>query len=582
MIQTVTKASIKIDGKDLAYPLHALTLDERVNDHCVLSIQCSIPLPGTGDKDVFVESGNIFSLLGKQVKASFSSDQVTFEVGKAHEFIGVITNVDLNNDINKLNQFTITACDPTFVMSATTCSAYFRDMKASDIISQLLNKHSIPINKVSLTNDRQFEFYYHSNESDYDLIRRLAAVGGSLIWYDGSKVSVCPPSPSDPVNLDWQGSLGSLSVKLNCVPLKFQGSSFNYNEKDPFEFETRGDPSTSLSGIASRAQKGSKDLFPESAHVGLTEVFPSFSDLSNQLTSLQNAQMNQLLVAVGESNIPTVTVGRCVNISNLSEVNGKYMVTRVEHSLSGNSVYNNRFQASPIETVCGDRPAIRKAPPELSVITGVVTNNDDPDQGGRVKVQFHTANLDDESGWARCAAPHAGGDHSFYMIPEIGDEVVVAFEDNDPSQPIVLGSIFNSSSPPDSNHVNSQNEKKLLTTKSGNMISICDTSGEEEIAIVTADEKSQVVMKAGSSPSITVQSDGDITLDGKNITIKASGKIDVSADQSIEQNATGKMVLGSSQSSEMSAPQIKVKADATLDLNGSATVTVKGGVIKLN
>jgi hypothetical protein len=89
-------------------------------------------------------------------------------------------------------------------------------------------------------------------------------------------------------------------------------------------------------------------------------------------------------------------------------------------------------------------------------------------------------------------------------------------------------------------------------------------------------------MKAGSSPSITVQSDGDITLDGKNITIKASGKIDVSADQSIEQNATGKMVLGSSQSSEMSAPQIKVKADATLDLNGSATVTVKGGVIKLN
>ena len=582
MIQTVAKASIKIDGKDLAYPLNSLTLDERVNDHCVLKIQCSIPLPGAGDKEVFVESGNIFDMLGKQVKISFSSDQVTFEVGKAHEFIGIITNVDLDNDIDKLNQFTITACDPTFVMSATTCSNYYRETKASDIISQLLNKHSIPINKISLTNDRQFKFYYHSNESDYDFIRRLAAVGGSLIWYDGSKVSVCPPSPSSPVNLDWQGSLGSLSVKLNCVPLKFQGSSFNYNEKDPFEFETRGDPSTSLSGIASRAQKCSKEMFPLSAHVGLTEVFPSFSDLSNQLTSLQNAQMNRLLVAVGETNIPTVTVGRCVNISKLSEVNGKYMVTRVEHHLSGNSVYNNKFYSSPIETVCGDRPAISKALPELSVVTGIVTDNNDPEMGGRVKVKFNTATLGEDTDWARCAAPHAGGDHSFYIIPEIGDEVVVAFEDNDPSQPIVLGSIFNSSAPPDSEHVNSENEKKLLTTKSGNMISICDTSGGEEIAIATAGTKSQIVMKAGSSPSITVKSDGDITLEGKNITIKASGKIDMSADKSIEQNATGKMVLGSKQGSEMKAPKVEVKADTTLDLSGSATVTVKGGVIKLN
>ena len=84
----------------------------------------------------------------------------------------------------------------------------------------------------------------------------------------------------------------------------------------------------------------------------------------------------------------------------------------------------------------------------LGVVTGVVTNNKDPDKLGRVKVRFPWLSDTDESWWARVASPMAGKDRGVFFLPEVDDEVLVAFEHGDPRFPYVIGALWNGSTPP--------------------------------------------------------------------------------------------------------------------------------------
>src|ERR1700750_2275998 len=77
------------------------------------------------------------------------------------------------------------------------------------------------------------------------------------------------------------------------------------------------------------------------------------------------------------------------------------------------------------------------------VVVAVVTNNQDPDGFGRVKVKFPWLSDVDESSWARIAAPMAGKARGIYFLPEVDDEVLVIFEHGDVRSPYVLGALWN-------------------------------------------------------------------------------------------------------------------------------------------
>jgi uncharacterized protein involved in type VI secretion and phage assembly len=193
------------------------------------------------------------------------------------------------------------------------------------------------------------------------------------------------------------------------------------------------------------------------------------------------------------------------------------------------------------------------------VVIGLVTNNQDPAQLGRVKVKFPWLNDTDESHWARIATTMAGKTGSFYCLPEIDDEVLVAFEQGDPRFPYILGMLWNGKDlPPDKNE-SKKNDVRLIRSRSGHEIRLNDTQGQEKFEIIDKSGKNKLTFDTTDN-TITITSKKDITLSAPKGTIKLSART---------------LALESTQ-------QTTVQADTGLDLKANATMNLKGTIINLN
>lgn len=194
------------------------------------------------------------------------------------------------------------------------------------------------------------------------------------------------------------------------------------------------------------------------------------------------------------------------------------------------------------------------------VVIGVVTNNQDPDGMGRVKVRFPWLSEEDESHWARVATPMAGNERGLYFLPEVDDEVLVAFEHGLPDFPYVIGSLWNGKDKPPEENGDGENNLRTIKSRSGHVIRLDDTDGSEKIEIIDKSESNSIVIDTASN-AITIKADGDITLESANGNVIIKG-------QSVELEAT--------------AQDVKAKASANMDLEAGGQCNVKGSVINLN
>jgi len=192
-----------------------------------------------------------------------------------------------------------------------------------------------------------------------------------------------------------------------------------------------------------------------------------------------------------------------------------------------------------------------KAGKIFGVVMGIVSNNQDPDKMGRVRVKFPWLSDDHESWWARVATPMAGPNRGMYFLPEVDDEVLVAFEHGDVRFPYVLGALWNGKDAPPESNDNGKNNIRLVHSRSGHLIRLDDTDGAEKI---------EVIDRTGNN-SIKIQS----------------------SDNSIAISCTGKLKLHASQGIEITSDaDIKVQASSTVDVQASATMTVKGATVNIN
>jgi uncharacterized protein involved in type VI secretion and phage assembly len=155
------------------------------------------------------------------------------------------------------------------------------------------------------------------------------------------------------------------------------------------------------------------------------------------------------------------------------------------------------------------------------VAFAVVTNNRDPEGLGRVKVALPWLGDQAESDWARVATPMAGPNRGLYFLPEVDDEVLVAFEHGSPSVPYVLGGLWNGKDTPPESNADGHNDRRTIRSRSGHVIRLTDTDGQEQIEIVDKSTKNSIVISTKDN-SITVTSGGDIT-------VKAGGKLTLEA-----------------------------------------------------
>jgi len=193
------------------------------------------------------------------------------------------------------------------------------------------------------------------------------------------------------------------------------------------------------------------------------------------------------------------------------------------------------------------------------VVVGVVTNNQDPDGLGRVKVKFPWLSDTDESYWARIVSPMAGNGRGLYCLPEVDDEVLVVFEHGDVRFPYVLGALWNGKDKPPADNSDGKNNMRLLKSRSGHVIRLSDEDGKEKIEIIDKSEKNSIVFDTANN-TITITADKDIILSAPQGTIKLDG-------QKIEAK---------------SSADAKVEAGAGMDVKASGTLNIKGATVNIN
>ena len=192
------------------------------------------------------------------------------------------------------------------------------------------------------------------------------------------------------------------------------------------------------------------------------------------------------------------------------------------------------------------------------VVVGVVTNNSDPEGLERVRVRFPWLNDDDESNWARMAAPMAGKDRGFYYLPEVGDEVLVAFEHGAVDFPFILGALWNGKDNPPETNSDGQNNHRTIKSRSGHIIRFDDSDGGEKIEIL--DKNKNKIVISSSDDTLTIESRSDISI----------------------KSSTGKLKLGGVGVEISSQADVKIEADLTMDVKAAAMLSIQGAMVKIN
>jgi uncharacterized protein involved in type VI secretion and phage assembly len=188
----------------------------------------------------------------------------------------------------------------------------------------------------------------------------------------------------------------------------------------------------------------------------------------------------------------------------------------------------------------------------FGVAVGIVTNNQDPDGLGRVRLRFPW--LDDAvaSYWARIATPMAGKERGLYFLPEVDDEVLVAFQHGRVDTPVVLGGLWNGKDKPPGANGDGKNNLRIIKSRSGHVVRLDDSDGEEKIEIVDKSGKNKLVIDTAAN-TVTIAADADIVIQSANGKIAISGK-------SVE--------IKSTDSAQISSQAVSVKADGDLTLKG--------------
>ena len=193
------------------------------------------------------------------------------------------------------------------------------------------------------------------------------------------------------------------------------------------------------------------------------------------------------------------------------------------------------------------------------VVVGVVTNNQDPDKLGRVKVRFPWLSADNESYWARIATLMAGNDRGSVFFPEVGDEVLVACEHGDIRFPYVLGALWNGADLPPYDNADGANNLRLFKSRSGHVIRLDDTSGSAKIEIIDSSGNNSVVINTADN-TITIAANADITI----------------------RSQSGKLQLSGNGIELTSQAGVTVQATQNVDVQASAQLNLKGALVNIN
>ena len=240
----------------------------------------------------------------------------------------------------------------------------------------------------------------------------------------------------------------------------------------------------------------------------------------------------------------------------------------------------------------------------FGVVAGIVINNKDPEKLGRVKVKIPRISDEEESNWARIVTFMGGKERGAFFLPEVDDEVIVAFEYGDINMPYIIGSLWNGKDKPPEQNSNGKNDIRVIKSRSGHIIKLDDTENNEKIEIIDKSEKNKIIIDTKNN-KISINSDKDIELsapngkviiNAKNVEVSSTASTEIKASSDMDLKATGSMKfegatadLKASGNMKLDGAMVDLKASANVKLNGamvdikaSGVMNIKGSLLNLN
>jgi phage protein D/phage baseplate assembly protein gpV len=442
----------------------------------------------------------------------------------------------------------------------------------AEIARKVAPRHGLRVGNIQGTSPTH-KHVSQANESDWDFLRRLATeVGfeltvtdGKLNFYEPVKSDGAPPpgdlTSDDPLTL----AVGSNLLELRAVVTAAEQVK---------EVEVRGwDAATKKAVVATAPIKtatianGSRPdelatKFPGPALVAVDPPLATAKEVDNSAHALAEEVAASFTEMEGKArgNV-ALRAGAAVRLDLVgAPFDGKYVITSSRHTYDSDEGYrtwftiSGRHERSLLGLTGGDGAAATMR--IAGVVPALVDDVDDPDRNGRVRLRFPWMAEKYTSDWCRVAHVGAGADRGFFILPEVNDEVLVAFDQGEVRRPFVLGGLYNGQ-----DHAKT-GPGQLLDGSSHAVNNRLFTSRKgHQLVFIDADDHCGVVVSTGDG-NIEVRLDQA----NKKIEIKSSGDITVKADGGVKFDVTG---------------AFEVKAQS-ITLEGQTTTTVKGAQVEVN
>ena len=441
-------------------------------------------------------------------------------------------------------------------------NAFYFDETDSDVISALLQAAGLAadVESTAVSHPQQVQF----RATDWDYLLARAEANGKMVFTNGAGVAVRAPrvSGNPAVSLVFGSTVMELDAEVDARSQYAAVKSVTWDPAQQALLEKHAsDP-----GIAGPGNLTGDALAGVAALPGLELRHAALAEDEAQAWADAQWAKSKLSKVNGRAKcegIATVNPGDLVQLAGVGDrYSGTVFVTGVRHEFDAVQGWKTHLQFGSVDKwTAAERPV--SAPPAAALLPAVnglqigkVASNEDPDGEHRVRVRLPLVNADADGVWARVASLDAGDQRGFFFRPEIGDEVVVGFLDDDPRRAVILG-MLHSSAKAAPLQGSDDNHEKEYRSRSGMRLHFND---DQKVVLLET--------PAGNRLTLSEQDQGVKVEDqnGNKIEMSASG-VKIESAGALELKATG---------------ELKLQGQAGAELSSSATCKLQGSLVQIN
>ena len=557
-------ATVSIDGENRNYT--RISLVQKFGQHHYFDIEvlCS---PLVKENVWHHEREEMIALQGKTVvirmKHEFSGDESIFK--------GIITSIGMDGDKGVSGTLHYRGYSTTILLESGRTMDSFTDATLGEIVSEVVEKYG---NGISIVNNPAFKsripYVQMQEESAYEFLRRLAWQYGEWFYYNGQVLYFGNPYKEKDENLVYDIDMDSMHFSSCVAPFHFSRHDYlSDSHMDMF-----GDDSEAIRGIntyLANAMKTSEGMYRSQTTMYSHTAAGHPLDIERFTAVEKGRKVASLVWMTGNTKTCRVRIGEPVvvqippNMCKRRDM-GRYRIVKITHRIEVSGGYANSFKGIPASMEYIPTEDMRM--PVAHAMLAEVTDNADPENLGRVQVQFAwQKSRNKTTNWIRVRSLDAGSSETvsknrgFVFVPEIGDQVMVDFELGDPCRPYVSGSMFHKNN---GEGGNADNHIKTIVTRSGHTLEFNDDENGQW-GITIKDRNGCALHLDTKGKNIEITAPETMSFTAKNVSINAQENVQIAAKQNVDITAESDINLAA-------------KGNLTEQADGDMSVAVKGNI----